>query len=394
MMWPFNRTRDKPGNKKSAWERVLSAAFTRSTASVEGSEVLFSAVTRIASSCAMAPMHLYRGCQRMVNDWREQLLNRAPSPKWSGYDLLNTWQACCEATGNGYLLKVPGPGGRVEALDVLNPEYVEPVVDEDSGDVWYRIEPPDGKTLLIHGYHILHIRHISTGGVKGINPVKVLTGTLTYDNSIKSFSLSQIDGVNSSVVLNVPAAVSAEKRAKAVENFRENYKKSRGSLIVLDAGITATILAKSPIDAHVLDVERITTNRVARVYMIPPHLLGDYTNSSYESNENSTLEYVMHTIAPRLRQSEAEFNRKWLTEREWAQGCRWVRDLDALIRTDALTSAQVDQQRVRGAGKTPNEIREALRLPPVPGGDVLLASRDLDTLQRIVDGTARPGNGG
>ena len=388
-MWPFNRTRDKPQEKKSAWERVLRSPWTQSTANVEGSEVLFSAVTRISSSCAMAPMHLYRGCELQVHDWRERMINRAPSPKWSGFDLLNTWQACCESTGNGYMLRVPNVRGGVEALDVLNPEYVEPVVDEDTGDVWYRISPPDGAEFLIHGYHIMHIRHISTGGVKGINPVQVLTQTLTYDNSIKSFSLSQIDGVNSSVVLNVPAAVSAEKRAKAVENFRENYKKSRGSLIVLDAGITATILAKSPIDAHVLDVERITTNRVARVYMIPPHLLGDYSNSSYESNENSTLEYVMHTIAPRLRQSEAEFNRKWLTEREWDQGYRWVRDIDALIRTDALTSAQVDQQRVRGAGKTPNEIRAALRLPPVPGGDVILASRDLDTLERIVAGADR-----
>ena len=51
-------------------------------------------------------------------------------------------------------------------------------------------------------------------------------------------------------------------------------------------------MTQSPVDAQSLDVERVTKNRVATVYNIPPHMLGDYSDSSYSTNEQSTQEYL------------------------------------------------------------------------------------------------------
>ena len=66
--------------------------------------------------------------------------------------------------------------------------------------------------------------------------------------------------------------------------------------------------------------DRISKNRVATVYNIPPHMLGDYTDTSYSTADQSKREFIDLTIMPVIAQWEAEFNLKRLTLGERRQG--------------------------------------------------------------------------
>jgi HK97 family phage portal protein len=123
------------------------------------------------------------------------------------------------------------------------------------------------------------------------------------------------------------------------------------------------------------------------VYNLPPHLLGDYSDTSFSSQEQQTLEFLTLTMLPIVTAYEQEFNRKLLTKEQRKNGYHWVIDMEEILRADAATQAEVDYKAVRSAWKTPDEIRSKRNMPPFPGGigSKPLVSQDLATLEYTVN---------
>jgi HK97 family phage portal protein len=275
--------------------------------------------------------------------------------------------------------------GETIRLDILNPRRVTPKRDE-SGQLWYSIRMDDGQEAIAPGFLLIVIKHMSANGVLGIKPIDVLRKSLDYDTQVKEMSLDQLDGVNHGIMLTVPnVGLSQQQKDEAVNRFLETYEKSGRSVVILEGGMTATNFANSSVDAQVMNVERITRNRVATVYNLPPHMLGDYTDASPGNTEQQTLEYLTLTIGPKVEQWEEEFNRKVLTPEMYAQGYRFRFDVTSLTRTDVKTTAERNQMAIRGGWRKPNEVRAELGLPPDPVGDLLMSSRDLIPLRIAVE---------
>jgi HK97 family phage portal protein len=205
---------------------------------------------------------------------------------------------------------------------------------------------------------------------------------------MKHFSVKQLEGVSNAVVLNVPSTALSDGKKKAlIKQFLDTYAESGGKVIVLEGGITATTMEQKPVDANVLNVERVTRNRVATVYNIPPHMLGDYSDTSYATAEQSMLEYLQMTINPIIEQWEEELNGKLLTWDMIKQGYSFRFDLVNLWRTDTQTMANRNQMAIRSGWLKPNEVRRQDHLPDDPAGDTLLISRDLVPLSEAIKGT-------
>jgi len=132
-------------------------------------------------------------------------------------------------------------------------------------------------------------------------------------------------------------------------------------------------------------VERITRNRVATVYNIPPHMLGDYTDTGFSSPEQQMQEFFQLTIMPIAAQWEQELNRKLLTPADFGAGYRFRFDVDALARADTQTMAEKYHKAIRGGWMRPNEVRLREGLPPDEFGNQLMASRDLLPLRVSVE---------
>lgn len=383
-----SRARDKPAGKQngdSPPEGLRHVSRTRADVSMTGSEAIYAAVSRIANTVASTPVHLFKGYELQKDDPRERLLAYAPGPSSTPFTFIQTLEAFRNTEGRAYALMVPrATGGGVERLDVLDPARVTPRLDPATREMWYTLGTDDGP-LAVHGAHVLAFKHMSANGEMGIRPLDVLRGTLDYDKQIKEFSLDQLEGVNNGVILNVPnTGLSEAQKDSAIQRFMDAYKKSSGSVVVLDGGITTTMLTRSPIDSRVLDVERVTRNKVATVYNIPPHLLGDYTDTSFSTAEQQMQEFLQLTILPILAQWEQELNRKMLTYKEHCDGYRFRFDMDALIRADIKAMAEKHQIAVRGSWYTPNEVREKEGKAPKENGDELMIARDLIPLRIAV----------
>ena len=377
------RARDEPGayNTRGVYR-------TRADYMMTNSEAIYAAVSRISNTIASLPIHLYKDREIMVGHDLERLIAYRPSPCMTAFTFRQTMEANRNNEGNAYALMVPDEAGRTVRLDVIDPVRVQPMREVETREMWYRIGFEDGKVGWVHHSSMIVLKHMSANGEKGIRPVDVLKGTLDYDADIKHFSVKQLEGVSSAVILNVPGTGLAEDRKKKlIKQFLATYAESGGKVIVLEGGITATTMQQPAVDANVLNVERVTRNRVATVYNIPPHMLGDYSDTSYATAEQSMLEYLQMTINPIIEQWEEELNTKLLTWDMLQQGYSFRFDLVNLWRTDTLTMANRNQMAIRSGWLRPNEVRRQDHLPDDPAGNTLLISRDLIPLSEAIKGT-------
>ena len=388
MRLPFQRkekaqARDKPQTVRSRDLKMINRP--RADRTIEANEAIYAAVSRIANTMASMPMHLYKGCKIQEDHPLERIVSLEPHPNFSAFTWKQTMEVLLNTEGTAYALRVLNTQGQLLRLDILNPLRVTPKKDQD-GNIWYSVIMDDGSEALAPGFLILAIKHISANGIRGIRPIDVLRKSLDYDTQVKEMSLDQLEGVNHGVMLTVPnVGLSQAQKDEAVNRFLETYEKSGRSVVILEGGMTATNFANSSVDAQVMNVERITRNRVATVYNLPPHMLGDYADSSPGNNEQQMLEYLTLTIGPKVEQWEEEFNRKLLTPDEYAQGYRFRFDVTSLTRTDVKTTAERNQMAIRGGWRKPNEVRAELGLPPDPVGDLLMSSRDLIPLRIAVE---------
>lgn len=381
----------KKETEKAATSRTLRTTpffprFLRSDYTLQNSEIIFSAVTRRANAFSSMPVQLYRGTTQVKNDARNDMINAEPNPNMTACQFFKTMEACCCTEGNAYAIKEFDPDGTLSRLDILDPLRVEPVLEKESRELWYRIRPEQGADYYIHGFYIIHIPFVSSNGIKGVNPVSVLLDTLRYNREIQEFSVSQLQkGINAQIVAEAPANLGEAQREETVKTLMSTYKESGGNILLLESGVTAKSLNLSPVDNKLFEVEKISRSKVAMVYNIPPHLLGDYSDTSFSSQEQQMLEFLMLTMLPIVTAYEQELNRKLLTREERRRGYHFEIDMNAILRADAATRADVHQKAIRGGWETPNEARSDYGRDKDPNGNKLMVSRDLTTLEWLIN---------
>lgn len=356
-------------------------------------DIIFSAVSILANGMAVLPLKLHKD-HTVVHNHIADLVMNAPNPNMTSFDFIRVMEVARNTTGNAYALKMYDDLFQVEALYPLDPTRVEPVIEEKTNELWYEIDGCDG-TYYVHNLDMIHVKHIPTigqslicnmVGYKGISPIDVLRDTLDYDNKVRTFSLDQMNNVFlASFILKMEANVSTEKRAEILENFRQFYK-ANGGVILQEKGMEVEPISRSVIDTKAFEVEKITRSRVARVFNIPVHMLGETEGQSYSSMEQMSREFVQWSLGPIIRHYEQELNRKLLSKEERAQGMSFKFHEKALLRGDTKTQSEFYFKGIRSGWFTPNEVRALEELPPLEGGDKLYMSRDLSPIDEQGEG--------
>lgn len=377
---------------KKAPESAVTVTKTRADCIMTSREAIYAAVSRISTAIASMPCHLYRGGVIQRNDPLERLLAYQPNCSMTGYIFRLTMQANVGLEGRAYALIRPAGDGNPAALDVLDPMRVEPMRNTDDGEIWYRVNAEGAKQMWVHSSGMLVLKYLCTNGENGIRPTDVLRNTLEYDAQMKEFSKRQVQGTNTGVFLETPSNVGKEQALKLANDFLEVYTQTGKQVVMLQGGMKATQMQQSPLAQGSLDVERMTINRVATVYNIPSHLLGDYGSTSFASQEQQTLEFRTLTLLPIVTQWEEELNQKLLTYDRCASGYSFRFDMDALTRADTAARGDYYQKAVRSGWHTINDIRAKEFIAPYERcGNTPLASKDLWPLERLEKGDVNNG---
>lgn len=346
-------------------------------------ETIFAAITRLSNSMASLPLKLYQDfapVQTRIAD----LLANSPNPNMTSFDFIRTMEVHRDTYGNGYALKMYDQRYQVEALLLLDPTRVEPVIEERTRELWYEVNGDKGR-YYVHNMDMIHVKHIHSKGYKGISPIDVLRNTIDFDGGVRKFSLEQMEGaIRASFILKMAAHLSPEKRKEILDNFK-NFYKDNGGVLIQESGMEIDPIERNFIDTKVFEVEKITRSRVATVFNMPPHMLGETEGVNFNSMEQMSLEYVQNTLIPIVRMYEQEFNRKLLTEKERQRGLYFKFNVGALLRGDTQTRGEFYFKGIRSGWFTPNEVRAFEELPPKSGGEKLYLSGDLYPIDTPVE---------
>ncbi|WZX99678.1 phage portal protein [Bacillus sp. FSL W7-1360] len=373
------RGRKKTDVKQRTRTRIGSG-FHVENRTLATNETIFAAVNRLANSMSVLPLKLYQDYRASPDHPMHELVANSPNPNQTSFDFIRLLETHRNVKGNGYAIKIPGVYGQIEQLVVLNPDHVRPIVHAETGELWYEVRGVD--MYYVHHLDMIHVKHIHTNGWLGINPIRVLDNTITYDAEVRQFSMKQMNGAIESFILKYGAQVDLAKKQHVVENFRRFYEEN-GGILFQEPGVEIEPIKKEFIKPEVFEVEKITRSRVALVFNVPEHMLGVSDGVSYSSMEQSNLDYVQNTLMPIVRQYEQEFDRKLLSVEERKAGYYHKFNVAGLLRGDIKTRGEFYQKGVRNSWLRPNEIRGYEDLPPVPEGDILLVSKDLMPLAQI-----------
>ena len=59
-----------------------------------------------------------------------------------------------------------------------------------------------------------------------------------------------------------------------------------------------TPISISPEQAQFLETRKFQINEIARIFRVPPHMVGDLEKSSFSNIEQQSLEFVKYTLEP------------------------------------------------------------------------------------------------
>ncbi len=384
------KAREEPSGKQIPQSPPISLRpsiwqyWRRGDYTLQNSEMIFAAVTRISNALSAMPIQLYQNTKFVENEIND-LLKYEPNPNMTSSNFFKTMEACRCTYGNCYALKVLDVDMQIVRLDVLDPSRVTPIFNDTDGELWYRIQAENKKELIVHSWYVIHVPFISTNGYIGVNPVSVLLNTLQYADDIKHYSRDQLEkGINAAVVLEAPAQLGEQQRKDTVEKFIEVYKETGGNILLLESGVTAKALNLSPVDNKLFEVEKITRSKVAMVYNIPPNMLGDYSDSKFSTMEQQNLEFLTLTMLPIVTAYEQELTRKLVPLEERKRGVHFRINIKAMQRADAKTTAEVNASAIRSGYRSPNDIRSDNGEPEIESGDTYFVSRDLLPLEFVV----------
>ena len=140
-----------------------------------------------------------------------------------------------------------------------------------------------------------------------------------------------------------------------------------------------TPISISPEQAQFLETRKFQINEIARIFRVPPHMVGDLEKSSFSNIEQQSLEFVKYTLDPWVIRWEQSLMRALLTQDEKKMYFAKF-NLDGLLRGDYQSRMNGYAIGRQNGWMSANDIRELENLDRIPteeGGDLYLINGNM-----------------
>lgn len=344
--------------------------------------VAFSAVyactTIISGDIAKLPLQVFkldlasgaRDLQR--RDYYAQLM-RQPNDYQTAGDFMQLFVLSALLQGNAYAYTPRNARGEISALHILDPRTTWPYVVPETGDVFYRtgqnlLAGIAGGAIIPERFMIHHRLPLLPGfPLVGVTPVFAAAASSAVGLHILRNSQSFFGNSSRPAgTLTAPGKISKETADRLKEEWDNNYTGPRyGKTAVLPEGLKWEPLTITAQDAQLIEQLRWSVEDVARVFRVPPFMLGDTTKTSYRNSEQLARAYLSGCLSYHIDALEQRFARAF----EFPIDYELKFDLSALLRAEIDVRFQAYQTALQSAWTTINEVRANEGLAPVEGGD-------------------------
>ena len=134
-----------------------------------------------------------------------------------------------------------------------------------------------------------------------------------------------------------------------------------------------------PEQAQFLETRKFQINEIARIFRIPPHMVGDLEKSSFSNIEQQSLEFVKYTLDPWVVRWEQSLQQSLLLPSE--KNSIFIKfNVDGLLRGDyqsRMNGYAVGRQNGWLSANDIRELEDMNRIPAEEGGDLYLVNGNM-----------------
>ncbi len=258
---------------------------------------VYSCVRILSEAVAGLPLHLYRytdggSKEKAIDHPLYFVLHDEPNPEMTSFVFRETLMTHLLLWDNGYAQIIRNGKGEVVALYPLMPNRM--TVDRDEhGQLYYqyntsRDDAPTMKGTLVNlkSTDVLHIPGLGFDGLVGYSPIAMAKNAIGLAIAAEEYdSKFYANGAAPSGVLEHPGTL--KDLYKVRDSWTQTFGGSGNShkIAVLEEGMKYTPISISPNEAQFLETRKFQINEIARIFRVPPHMVGDLEKSSFSNIE-------------------------------------------------------------------------------------------------------------
>ena len=394
------RSRDKPTNRTAG--SAYSFFLGNSTSGKRVNErsamqmtAVYSCVRILSEAVASLPLHFYEyrgdGSKvKAINHPLYFLLHDEPNPEMSSYTFREVLMTHLLLWGNAYAQIIRNGKGEVIALYPLMPDRMN-VERDEKGRIYYeyRLVAEDapimkGSTVKLASTDVLHIPGLGFDGLVGYSPIAMAKNAIGMAIACEEYGAKFFaNGAAPSGVLEHPGTLKDPSRVRDSWTQTFGGSSNANKVAVLEEGMKYTPISISPEQAQFLETRKFQINEIARIFRVPPHMVGDLEKSSFSNIEQQSLEFVKYTLDPWVSRLEQAMVRSLLSVEEKKK--YFIKfNVDGLLRGDYQSRMNGYAVARQNGWMSANDIRELENLDKIPvelGGDLYLINGNMTKLE-------------
>ena len=355
---------------------------------------VYSCVRILSEAVAGLPLQFYRytadgGKEKAVDHPLYFLLNDEPNPEMTSFVFRETLMTHLLLWGNAYSQIIRNARGEIIALYPLMPDRMT-VNRDENGQLYYEYymntddaHTMKGTTVRLQPHDVLHIPGLGFDGLVGYSPIAMAKNAIGMAIACEEYGAKFFaNGAAPSGVLEHPGTIKDPSRVR--ESWQATFGGSANAnkVAVLEEGMKYTPISISPNEAQFLETRKFQIDEIARIFRVPPHMVGDLEKSSFSNIEQQSLEFVKYTLDPWVARWEQAMVRALLTQEE-KKTYFFKFNVDGLLRGDYQSRMNGYATARQNGWMSANDIRELENLDRIPaeaGGDLYLINGNMTKL--------------
>ncbi|QXX74249.1 phage portal protein [Methylovirgula sp. HY1] len=318
------------------------------------------------------------GRDLVANHWLAALL-RKPNDWQTGFEFRQMLMVQLLLRENAYAVICRTRGGRPYKLIPVNSDRVA-LWEAPTGELFYIVTPLGlhemaelrGQPYLIPAEDVLHLRGLSINGLMGSSRIVLHKDAIGLSLAQEQQQARWL-GADSrpSGVLTTDKALTKPAAERISIDWRNIHSglANTGRIAVLEQGLKYQQMGLSATDMDFINGRKFQLEDLARVYRIPPHMLGAIAGRSAQGAvAQQASEYMNFTLTGHTQRLTEKLD---LTFDIAEMGMFLDWDYSILTRADQGTRYTSYSKGIAGGYLTPNEARVDDGRNPLPNGDKL-----------------------
>lgn len=339
------------------------------------STAVYAAVRVVAEGVAALPLITYQRQGRARRRADEHplfpVLHEQPNPQTTSLVFFETLMGQVLLWGNAYAeIFRDGMDGPIQGLVPLMSSRME-VKRATDGDIAYHYRTESGDMVWLPPERVLHVPGLGFDGLVGKSPIQLARESVGLSLATEEFGAAFFGrGTQMSGMLEHPAHLGdkAYNRLKRDWAAKHAGLSNAHSVGILEEGMKFSPTSIPPEDAQFLETRKFQVNEIARIFRVPPHMIGDLDRATFSNVEQQSIDFVVHTLRPWLKRWEQTIRVKLFSPAERQAGFYSEFLIDGLLRGDTKSRFESYAIARQWGWMSADDIREKENQNPLPDG--------------------------